>query len=603
MAGDQKDYGRDPSKREFRRQSLTFIQNTFPNYGALRVLCLAGADLWEYNEIYSHLPRMREKNLTVVERNKLNARLIKASLPNAEVYAGELLDYVNQTDKKFDVISLDFCSEFTPQIAEILKAIRHRELLADKGVIILAVSGQREKKAAKKEMHDTLAMAMLHGTPEQTAEAHMYDYKVPDELSHRNLKRIRGDVISHYLTCTFLGGSELIYLKWVAEQGNDKLIRRIEDMAFRKYAELNLKANGEAMRDKYGIEVEPVQGDFVEAFGVRMGLPGRLSNPDVEKMLDVVREGKLVINDDDSGTTLDVATNEIHVSKKTYKTWRAMFWASLGFFEVDGDAEAVKRAQSISMALFKHALLTIFQTDLNDSIVVGKKKRIEVQFPPGSGGLVFEYTMGGPAGVYWPVRMERYRYVSDSATPMIVDMLRLNRAFQYHQLVSTSPTGKVIPYIPEKLMKRGDPFKMKKYLEANIRDLQTFVDGISNCKALFVEDTYPARVELKGDETMATCENCDRLEKELELLKAQLLEMKTVVLGSKRGKRIKRQLSGLGGYERRKIAEMLQEKKDEDAIVKELKVSERQIAAVKAWITMKGGFEEYFKWLDEKEAA
>ena len=585
-SGHEKDYSKDPSKQEVRRRFLEFIEKSFKKnkHGGTRVLCLPGRDLLEFTRAYGNLPGIKPQNMTFVERDKVNARVIKAAMPEAEVFNGELLEFVEKTHKKFDVVSFDFCTNFTSHTQKIVNVLRNRNLLEDNAVVLIAVSAYREMAVSKELYRQFVELAALNETPAQSIETQMAGLKVSGELVEKNLAKIRSDAFSHFINCTFLGGPQHVYHEWFAENKNEALIKRVEEIALRTYFTSLVKNADHVKEDKgYGLrDSEPTKFDRL---GIQFEIPGYKTNEFVEKLLKTVAEGKIIYRPEKSG--VDVNTNEVHISEKTQANFRLLLWGSLGFL---GQSECPEETYFLAMNLFKNSLLKIFQEDLRECKFRARDGTITLR---GDGGLMFEYTFAGKAGVYWVVGMERYRYVSDSHCPMMVDMLRLTRAFQYSQIVTVTKDGRIVPYIPENILASGDGKRIIRAVEDVREDYYRFRDQLKNHLSVNTGLEYPERVEIVGEEPYM-CDTCKVVNRENEILKKQLGEMRDMLSGSNR-KVIRKALS-VGDFDRKKVVELIQAGKTTHEIVeilKDTKITVGRVSAIRSWITMGG--DDYIK--------
>jgi len=620
LQGIERDYGKDPAKRRIRALFRDFIEETFPanrRFGWMNVLSLVGSECHEFNEVYSHFDELKPSCLAVVERDKLSARLIKASLPEAEVFAGELSEYVKKTKRKFDVISLDFTSTMSQGIVNLLMTMRRRELLSDKAAILVAVSGKRENSHAKDAMRDLAELAILHDTPAQSVETALRGDSLPEEIVENNLAGVRNDAVSHGITCALLSGAERIYPEWVEKEGNAALKQRIAEESFRVYVSTRMKQNSGSLFE--GIELEDVRrerGRVIRRMGLKMGVGGYTTNPDFEGFLEGVKNAELrpVEHTSEKDTPADPEKpfayavclhregdrDQLLVNRDKWKLWQEAFWQKIGSY-MDGDGGTTK-PEFVCWSLFKDALLKLFAKDLRgENGMYSVARGIAFQVPKWMPGLIFEYTFGGKAGAYWITKSDRYRYVSDTGCPMLVDMFRVRRTFRYDKMVTVSPEGFIIPAIPEKVLSEKDPKKAKRRLEDFFADFMEFVESLRGAMHVNASEGYPPRIEVTGEEVMHDCAECDRKDKELDLLKAQLREMKEIVRESKGSKKLVSKVFKVGEYERRKIVEMLMLRHTDEEIMKELNVGKMQIAGIKALSTRLGGLDKTARYFEDRQ--
>ena len=584
--GAEKDYGKDPAKQEVRRRFLEFIEKSFHKgkHGGTKVLCLPGRDLLEFTRIYANLPGIKPGNMTVVERDKVNARVIKAAMPEAEVFHGELLEYVKKTDKKFDVISLDFCTNFTEHTREIVETIRNRNLMEDNAVVLVAVSAYREMAVSKGLYKQFVELAALNETPEMSIETQMSGMKVSDALIDEHLGKIRSDAFSHFLTCTLLGGPQHVYCEWFEANKNEALIRRVEEVAMRTYF-ASLVKNSDSVKHEEGYGLKESEPTKVERMGIQLEIPGYKTNEFVEKILETVANGQIVYRPEHSG--VDVNTRTIHIADKTRANFQWLLWGSLGFL---GKSECPDDTYFLAQNLFKDALLKIFRQDLKSYKYKSRDAVVELR---GDGGMMFEYTFGGMARVYWIVGNERYRYVSDSHCPMMVDMFKVTRAFTYNRIVSVSSDGRIVPYIPPNALASGSGKRIIKAVEDVREDYYRFMDTLRKYLKENTGEEYPKRLDIAGEEP-DMCETCKIVYRENDILKKQLGEMREMLQGS--NKKVMRKALAVGDFDRKKVVELIQQGKTSQEIVeilKDTKITMGRVSAIRSWITMKG--DEYIK--------
>ncbi len=617
LQGIERDYGRDPAKRRLRAIFRDFIEETFPanrQFGWMNVLSLVGSECHEFNEVYAHFGGLRPKNLTVVERDRLSARLIKASLPEAEVFAGELADYVTKTKRKFDVVSLDFTTTVGPGIVSLLMEMRRRELFSDRAAILVAVQGKRESANAKGAMRDLAYLAMLHDTPGQSVETILRGEEIPQEIVETNLGKVRNDALSHAVTCALLSGAEKVYPEWVETEGNAALKERIVEEAFRAFIVARSKQNSNALFDNYDLDdVHREKGKIVKRMGLKMGVGGYTTNPVFEQFLEGVRTGELTFVDRASEADTEINPerpfaysvahvhdgNKLLVNREKFALWHDAFWK-----EIESYRKSVggpNKPEFVCWSLFKDALLKLFTKDLKgEGGVYRASPMVGFAVPRWMPGMIFEYTFGGPAGVYWITKNDRYKYVSDTGCPMLVDMFRVDRTFRYDKLVEVSPEGFIVPTVPEKVLTLKDPKKAARGMGEHFEDFERFVGKLKEAIAVNASEGYSNRIEITGEEAMGDCAECDRKDEELNLLKAQLREMKNVIRESSSSKKLVRKVFKVGDYERRKIVEMLVLKRTDEEIMKELNVGKMQIAGIKALSTRLGGYDKTLRYFDER---
>lgn len=606
--GGDKDYGRDPNKREVRRKFLEFIdKNLGSTHGSTKVLCLPGADLWEFNEIYSHLPNLKQQNVYIVERNQLNAQLMQAALPEAHVFGGELADFVNTTKEKFDIISLDFCSEMRPELLSILYSIRFGELLSDRAVFLMAISGRREKSDGKDVVQQALDMAAFHSTPEDSIKAATFGHYVPAEVVETKLGTIRGDCFSNWLSSILMGNSNKCYIDWLRAHANKNLLYRIEELAFRKHSEMMILRNAEQILKDNGQDAVRAPGGVVDRFGVKLGLPGRFDSAMIDQVTKVIRTGRIVVEPDGAvlaeshvdGTPLEpedeirsrIENDVWRVEEGFIKRWARDFWADLN--NEDQGVLDPETPEFMSWNLFKLALMSIIKDDLAKTYTVPKYGARLGPAPEWTRVFMFEYLFGCKGNAYWITDHERYRYLSDSRCPMLVDMLKVDRTYQYVDLLAVSPEGQIIPNVPDKLMASRDKKKIMSHMSNQTSDMKrlyhdlraSFEHNKRDESGTKIAEFFAPRLDIEVVEVASDCGHCQQLGQELEILKSQLREMKEFALSRKK---LNQRVMEIKEFDRLRIVDALKRGAPVEHIVADLGVTKYQISAVRAWITMKG---------------
>jgi len=142
----------DPIKALARSKIRDFICANYSDekQRKLRVLCFPGAEALgeealEVKQVYDKLGILR-RNIVGLEYDRRKAeRLQKANL-GIEVVCSEDWKYLQDTDKSFDVISLDYTSYFGGMQSYAIDLIAQRRLLGERGVLATNYYGAREDK-------------------------------------------------------------------------------------------------------------------------------------------------------------------------------------------------------------------------------------------------------------------------------------------------------------------------------------------------------------------------------------------------------------------------------------------------------------------------
>jgi hypothetical protein len=119
-------------------------KNLYKSPSETQVLFLPGYGAAEYENVYK--PRgIPIQNITGVEKNGKVYKHIKRT-QEFDIVNDDLVDYTKETDKKFDVISLDFTGYLTDKEREIIYTLAERKLLRDGGILLTTFQASRERK-------------------------------------------------------------------------------------------------------------------------------------------------------------------------------------------------------------------------------------------------------------------------------------------------------------------------------------------------------------------------------------------------------------------------------------------------------------------------
>ena len=109
-----KDYRRIESKRRIRRRAKEFIKryiHLLGNPKSIRYFSLLGTSDRELVEVTDSLGIPRE-NIICAEKNKKAQDYIKKQDWGIELFEGDVLDFLLNTEEKLDVINLDYQGYF-----------------------------------------------------------------------------------------------------------------------------------------------------------------------------------------------------------------------------------------------------------------------------------------------------------------------------------------------------------------------------------------------------------------------------------------------------------------------------------------------------------
>lgn len=139
-------YGFD-AKNQVRGKLKDFVSKAYPSENQrknLKVLTLLGHEDHELKQIWDPLG-VRRENITSLEYNPKAYEIVNGKNLGVNLVKGDIADYVAETDKKFDVINLDYVGPFDFNKFQTLQEVAYNQMLESKGVLATWYSGRREK--------------------------------------------------------------------------------------------------------------------------------------------------------------------------------------------------------------------------------------------------------------------------------------------------------------------------------------------------------------------------------------------------------------------------------------------------------------------------
>ncbi len=197
--GNEKTYN-DPAKQLARTKLREFIAKHYSERKIrdLKVLCFPGAEAegeeaLEVKEVYDSLGIPR-KNIIGLECDRTRAERLRRANLGIEVICEEDWRYLQSTDKKFDIMSLDYTSNFGKMQAYVIDLIATRRLLGDRGVLLTNYYGAREDKTRGDDLRLMNDYHQLNISPIDFAE---HGEKIIEQLSVRKsqLRNSRSNAI------------------------------------------------------------------------------------------------------------------------------------------------------------------------------------------------------------------------------------------------------------------------------------------------------------------------------------------------------------------------------------------------------------------------
>ena len=131
-----------PNKTLWRNRWFSFLEKNIEINQDTKILSLLGPELLELPG-YDNLGITRE-NVYCAESDPSRIRKIQEQKSGVHLHPGKILDFLLQTEEKFDAILLDYDGSITKDKVRALEIITQRQLLCEKSVLGLNVFGSRE---------------------------------------------------------------------------------------------------------------------------------------------------------------------------------------------------------------------------------------------------------------------------------------------------------------------------------------------------------------------------------------------------------------------------------------------------------------------------
>jgi hypothetical protein len=145
-----------PAKKVSRKRLRSFIRRTVlknKSPSEVKVLSLVGPEAIDVFDIYDPIGIPRE-NIVACELNHDSAELLKAQDLNIIIIEGDVIDYLRDTDRTFDIINLDFCGCLNSDVISAVKQIFYKRTLREGGILACTFLGRRENKEVKMIMKE-----------------------------------------------------------------------------------------------------------------------------------------------------------------------------------------------------------------------------------------------------------------------------------------------------------------------------------------------------------------------------------------------------------------------------------------------------------------
>ena len=112
----------------------------------LTVLCLPGSEGFDLGYLSKFDCVQR---IVALERDPAafaNLRVVAKGFPKVELVEGDLGPYLASTTTRFDLLYLDYCSNFNLLVEDHVRTVVDRQILAERGCVVLNVLGARETR-------------------------------------------------------------------------------------------------------------------------------------------------------------------------------------------------------------------------------------------------------------------------------------------------------------------------------------------------------------------------------------------------------------------------------------------------------------------------
>jgi hypothetical protein len=256
----------DPVKQKAREKLKEFIRtHLISNKPAehIKVVCFPGAEIegeeaLEVKEVYDSLGIPRE-NIVGLEYNAENAGRLKRADLGIEVVCQHALRYFSDTERVFDIVSLDYTGHQGKEEIFMLEQIAGKHLLGERGVLHTNYMGKRETDFLKKRLflrslyEAVTPRAKSFGLEKLSREeaAEIIDRYVAGEDTDSSLKNSRDIGISAEIMKIFKQGAGNV--RQPTTLLSYPFSERINNNHFRAMKEYCMSAEGKKLLEIWGI--------------------------------------------------------------------------------------------------------------------------------------------------------------------------------------------------------------------------------------------------------------------------------------------------------------------------------------------------------------
>jgi len=259
----------DPIKQKAREKQREVIRKhfDFKRPSEIKVVCFPGAEVKgeeaiEVREIYDPLGIPRANIVGLEYDPKTAERLRKANL-GIEVVEGDAHDFFRTTDKKFDVVSLDYKGQRTWKEKDTARYIAGRGVLEPRGVFSTVHFTKRESEAMKATLADRAISGAILTSPQSERLGAFPDYpevinQVWEEVKDKKLtlETLRNYGITFDNLLILYGGSIDMHPE-LNPFRNNPLVRKMMDCQISTAEELKRINLSKITGPKKGIESNP----------------------------------------------------------------------------------------------------------------------------------------------------------------------------------------------------------------------------------------------------------------------------------------------------------------------------------------------------------
>jgi hypothetical protein len=216
-----------PTKKVIRTKYKQFLSENM-SHAPKNILCLSGCEALEIFEVYDQLGYDR-KSIVSCEIDDDAYKLLDAQGLGIEIHHEDIEEYLEETDKKFDIINLDFCGTFHPRLADCISTVFHRQLLKPDGIFACTFMARREKEDARDmlklsvvgKMIGTALSDYIHGTIDNKG----LSSRIKESNNLMNNKRIicREGIDLHILIVSSIGPAPTKSLDEIMSKNSEEL--------------------------------------------------------------------------------------------------------------------------------------------------------------------------------------------------------------------------------------------------------------------------------------------------------------------------------------------------------------------------------------------